>query len=139
MTITTLKCDCLFCILSYASGKRIFLMIQNIFPDRIFRQICSEVDVSIQQRRFLTEFRLSGFPLLSDKLEKFLTILVQWLCTLFAFPCLGEYSWCATATNGLQGWLLLPFNFNVSRKMIMMMLRFTRPRLSTSFKILWRL
>ncbi|XP_031256543.1 callose synthase 7 isoform X1 [Pistacia vera] len=41
----------------------------------IVRQICNEVDTSIQQLRFLNEFRMSGMPSLSDKLEKFLKVL----------------------------------------------------------------
>lgn len=45
-------------------------------PNRIIRKICYEIDVSIQQRRFLKEFRMSGMPLLGEKLEKLLTILV---------------------------------------------------------------
>ncbi|WOG91817.1 hypothetical protein DCAR_0311072 [Daucus carota subsp. sativus] len=43
----------------------------------IIRQICHEVDLSIQQRRFLNEFRMSGLPLLNDKLEKFLNLLLE--------------------------------------------------------------
>lgn len=42
----------------------------------IVRQICYEVDLSIQQNRFLNEFRMSGMPLLSLKLEKFLNDLL---------------------------------------------------------------
>ncbi|KAJ0051718.1 hypothetical protein Pint_01407 [Pistacia integerrima] len=43
----------------------------------IVRQICYEVDTSIQQLRFLNEFRMSGMPSLSDKLEKFLKVLLS--------------------------------------------------------------
>lgn len=50
-------------------------MSPNLF--RIVREICYEVDISIQQHRFLSEFRMTGMPLLSDKLEKFLKILVM--------------------------------------------------------------
>jgi|APAra0007618328_1042625.scaffolds.fasta_scaffold00441_8 callose synthase len=39
-------------------------------------QVFLEVDMSMQQQRFIYEFRMSGLPLLSDKLEKFLSILV---------------------------------------------------------------
>ncbi|XP_044492821.1 callose synthase 7-like [Mangifera indica] len=43
----------------------------------IVTQICFEVDTSIQQHRFLSEFRMSGMPSLSDKLEKFLKVLLS--------------------------------------------------------------
>ncbi|XP_068345773.1 callose synthase 7-like [Pyrus communis] len=41
----------------------------------IVKHICNEVDSSIQQRRFLTTFRMSGLPFLSERLEKFLKLL----------------------------------------------------------------
>lgn len=47
-----------------------------IFWTRVMNQVFLEVDMSIQQQRFIYEFRMSGLPLLSDKLEKFLSILV---------------------------------------------------------------
>jgi len=53
----------------------ILLLSPNLY--RIVREICYEVDISIQQHRFLSEFRMTGMPLLSDKLEKFLKILVM--------------------------------------------------------------
>ncbi|KAG8386708.1 hypothetical protein BUALT_Bualt03G0177100 [Buddleja alternifolia] len=43
---------------------------------KIIWQICHEVETSIQQRRFLREFNMSGMPLLSDKLDKFLDLLM---------------------------------------------------------------
>ncbi|XP_044504191.1 callose synthase 7-like [Mangifera indica] len=43
----------------------------------ILRRICLEVDTSIQQNKFLTEFRMSRMPSLSDKLEKFLKVLLS--------------------------------------------------------------
>ncbi|KAK3032507.1 hypothetical protein RJ639_036174 [Escallonia herrerae] len=43
----------------------------------IIMQIFQEVILSIQKRRFLTEFRMSGLPLLNDKLEKFLKHLLE--------------------------------------------------------------
>ncbi|PIN25627.1 1,3-beta-glucan synthase/callose synthase catalytic subunit [Handroanthus impetiginosus] len=43
----------------------------------IIRQICDEVESSIQRRRFLREFKMSGLPLLSDKLDKFLELLMD--------------------------------------------------------------
>ncbi|KAJ4729026.1 Callose synthase [Melia azedarach] len=43
----------------------------------IVRRICHEVDSSIQRHRFLNEFRMSGMPSLSEKLEKFLKLLLS--------------------------------------------------------------
>ncbi|MBA0600899.1 hypothetical protein Gorai_004093 [Gossypium raimondii] len=43
----------------------------------IVKEICYEVDMSIHQRRFLTDFRMSGLPALSNRLEKFLGILLS--------------------------------------------------------------
>ncbi|KAG7023001.1 putative callose synthase 6, partial [Cucurbita argyrosperma subsp. argyrosperma] len=42
----------------------------------IVRQICYEVEISIQQQKFLSNFKMSGLPSLSEKLEKFLKLLV---------------------------------------------------------------
>ncbi|GLT65761.1 hypothetical protein SLA2020_381740 [Shorea laevis] len=44
----------------------------------IIRKICYEVDSSIQQKSFLTNFRMSELPQLSEKLEKFLKLLVTY-------------------------------------------------------------
>ncbi|KAI3698332.1 hypothetical protein L2E82_41802 [Cichorium intybus] len=38
----------------------------------ILQHICHEIEVSIQQRTFLSKFRMSELPSLNDKLEKFL-------------------------------------------------------------------
>ncbi|PIA41499.1 hypothetical protein AQUCO_02200132v1 [Aquilegia coerulea] len=43
--------------------------------EKIVRHICSEVDESIEQRRFLIDFRMSELPLLNNKLEKLLNLL----------------------------------------------------------------
>ncbi|XP_034701609.1 callose synthase 7 [Vitis riparia] len=42
----------------------------------IITHICRQVDDSIQHSRFLSEFRMSGLPLLSFQLEKFLILLL---------------------------------------------------------------
>ncbi|CAK7346670.1 unnamed protein product [Dovyalis caffra] len=42
----------------------------------IVREICNEIDESIQQNHFLNEFRMSGLPMLSDYLERFLRVLI---------------------------------------------------------------
>ncbi|KFK42965.1 hypothetical protein AALP_AA1G062200 [Arabis alpina] len=55
----------------------IFSLLEDEYDKRIVREICYEIDVSIQQHKFLSEFRMAGMPLLSDKLEKFLTILLS--------------------------------------------------------------
>lgn len=46
---------------------------------RIVREICYEIDLSIQQGRVLSEIKMSGLAPLSDKLEKFLKLLVMHL------------------------------------------------------------
>ncbi|XP_050383737.1 callose synthase 7 [Argentina anserina] len=55
-------------------------IIYNLLEDNadkmIVDQICSEVDISIHEQRFLSTFRMSGLPLLSEKLEKFLKLLL---------------------------------------------------------------
>ncbi|KAM7263099.1 hypothetical protein ACFE04_000782 [Oxalis oulophora] len=55
----------------------IFSLLEDEADKIIIRQICYEVDLSIQQHRFLNEFRMTGLPLLSDKLEKFLIVLTS--------------------------------------------------------------
>jgi hypothetical protein len=60
-----------------------YLSLFFYFLNRIVRQICYEVDMSIQQRQFLNEFRMSGLPMLSEYLERFLKFLV--MCFLYAF------------------------------------------------------
>ncbi|XP_050942441.1 callose synthase 7 isoform X2 [Cucumis melo] len=44
---------------------------------RIVRDICHEVELSIRKQKFLSNFRMSGLPSLSEKLEKFLKLLVR--------------------------------------------------------------
>ncbi|TYK05468.1 callose synthase 7 [Cucumis melo var. makuwa] len=44
---------------------------------RIVWDICHEVELSIHQQKFLSNFRMSGLPSLSEKLEKFLKLLVR--------------------------------------------------------------
>ncbi|KAG7012054.1 Callose synthase 7 [Cucurbita argyrosperma subsp. argyrosperma] len=44
---------------------------------RIVRQICHEVESSIREKKFLSNFKMSGLPSLSEKLEKFLKLLVR--------------------------------------------------------------
>lgn len=59
-------------------------------------QVFLEVEMSIQQQRFIYEFRMSGLPLLSDKLEKFLSILVIFkICSpLFHYIKPLHTNWC---------------------------------------------
>ncbi|XVF60760.1 hypothetical protein PTKIN_Ptkin08bG0074200 [Pterospermum kingtungense] len=56
-------------------------IIYNLLEDEadriIVRGICYEVEISIQQQRFLTDFRMSGLPSLNNRLEKFLRILIS--------------------------------------------------------------
>ncbi|KAF8043493.1 hypothetical protein BT93_A1723 [Corymbia citriodora subsp. variegata] len=55
----------------------IYGLLEDEADRMMIRQICYEVDISIQQHGFLNEFRASELPLLSSKLEKFLTILLN--------------------------------------------------------------
>ncbi|KAL5791708.1 hypothetical protein ACOSP7_000302 [Xanthoceras sorbifolium] len=55
----------------------IYGLLEDEADKMIVGQICYEVDISIQQHRFLNEFRMSGIPSLSDKLEKFLKLLLS--------------------------------------------------------------
>ncbi|KAL6286951.1 hypothetical protein ACE6H2_011341 [Prunus campanulata] len=54
----------------------ISVLLDDAADKMIVRQICSEVDNSIQQEKFLTYFRMSGLPFLSERLEKFLKLLL---------------------------------------------------------------
>ncbi|KAH8515571.1 hypothetical protein Peur_047053 [Populus x canadensis] len=55
----------------------IYGLLEDSADKTIVRQICYEVDVSIQQRQFLNEFRMSGLPMLSEYLERFLKFLLS--------------------------------------------------------------
>ncbi|KAJ4841509.1 Callose synthase 7 [Turnera subulata] len=54
----------------------IYGLLEDNADRMIVKQICYEVDMSIQQRKFLLEFRMSGLPMLSDYLERFLKVLL---------------------------------------------------------------
>ncbi|KAL6144211.1 hypothetical protein ACLB2K_054906 [Fragaria x ananassa] len=54
----------------------IFGLLEDEADKMIVRQICYEVDSSIQQQKFLFNFRMSGLPFLSERLEKFLKLLL---------------------------------------------------------------
>ncbi|GLT26329.1 hypothetical protein SLA2020_014070 [Shorea laevis] len=53
----------------------IYGLLEDETDRMIVRLICYEVEISIRQTNFLNEFRMSGLPSLSDKLEKFLVVL----------------------------------------------------------------
>ncbi|KAF2290622.1 hypothetical protein GH714_014737 [Hevea brasiliensis] len=55
----------------------VYGLLEDDADRKIVRHICYEVDSSIQQNKFLSEFRMSGLPLLSEKLEKFLKVLLE--------------------------------------------------------------
>ncbi|XP_061972403.1 callose synthase 7-like isoform X3 [Populus nigra] len=59
-----------------ALGYIIFGLLEDDADKMIVRQIRYEVDMSIQQHRFLNEFRMSGLPMLSEYLERFLKVLL---------------------------------------------------------------
>ncbi|XP_048434361.1 callose synthase 7 isoform X2 [Pyrus x bretschneideri] len=54
----------------------IYGLLEDEADKMIVKWICSEVDSSIQQHRFLTKFRMSGLPFLSERLENFLKLLL---------------------------------------------------------------
>ncbi|GAA0150001.1 hypothetical protein LIER_09035 [Lithospermum erythrorhizon] len=61
----------------YETLKDILSSLLQANGDRmIVNHICDEIDDSIQHKTFLSKFRMSGLPLLNDKLEKFLSLLV---------------------------------------------------------------
>nr|XP_029145978.1 callose synthase 7-like isoform X1 [Arachis hypogaea] len=47
----------------------------SMYCDRIVSHICDKVEWSIQEHTFVKKFKMSGLPSLSEKLEKFLTLL----------------------------------------------------------------
>ncbi|XP_072086767.1 callose synthase 7 isoform X6 [Arachis hypogaea] len=48
----------------------------SMYCDRFVSHICDKVEWSIQEHTFVKEFKMSGLPSLSEKLEKFLTLFV---------------------------------------------------------------
>ncbi|KAB2613297.1 callose synthase 7-like [Pyrus ussuriensis x Pyrus communis] len=54
----------------------IYGLLEDKADKMIVDGICYAVDSSIQQQRFLTNFRMSGLPFLSERLEKFLKLLL---------------------------------------------------------------
>ena len=58
------------------------------------KQICYNVDISIQQHRFLNEFRMAGMPSLCEKLEKFVKLLVIFFLYLFLFYLFSPIAEC---------------------------------------------
>lgn len=55
---------------------------------RILMQICHEIDSSILDKKLLSNFKMSELPQLSEKLEKFLKLLVLFSVYVhIIFPC----------------------------------------------------
>ncbi|XLT12760.1 hypothetical protein HN51_058450 [Arachis hypogaea] len=54
----------------------IYDLLQDEEDKMIVSHICDKVEWSIQEHTFVKEFKMSGLPSLSEKLEKFLTLLV---------------------------------------------------------------
>ncbi|GAB4850790.1 hypothetical protein Ancab_030090 [Ancistrocladus abbreviatus] len=62
----------------YETWKQILTDLLDDQDDKlVIDQICESVETSIKRRRFLSEFRMSGLPMLHDKLEKFLRLLLD--------------------------------------------------------------
>ncbi|XP_047947966.1 callose synthase 7-like [Salvia hispanica] len=62
----------------YESLRDLLLaLLQDKGDKKIILQICQEVENSLQQKRFLKKFKMSGLPMLSDKLDKFLNLLME--------------------------------------------------------------
>ncbi|KAL6006418.1 Callose synthase 7 [Asimina triloba] len=53
----------------------LFILWEQEQDKSVVRYICREVEISIQEGRFLDEFRMSELPLLSNKLERLLNLL----------------------------------------------------------------
>ncbi|XLT90589.1 hypothetical protein HN873_012264, partial [Arachis hypogaea] len=53
----------------------IYNLLQHEEDKMIVSHICVKVEWSIQEHTFVKEFKMSGLPSLSEKLEKFLTLL----------------------------------------------------------------
>ncbi|KAH9770609.1 callose synthase 7 [Citrus sinensis] len=54
----------------------IYGLLEDETDRNVVKQICYNVDISIQQHRFLNEFCMAGMPSLCEKLEKFVKLLV---------------------------------------------------------------
>ncbi|XP_057523088.1 callose synthase 7 [Amaranthus tricolor] len=62
----------------YETLREILLeLLEDESDKHTIRQICQRVETSIQQHKFLTEFRMNGLPSLHVKLEKFLKLLLS--------------------------------------------------------------
>ncbi|RDX92548.1 Callose synthase 7, partial [Mucuna pruriens] len=60
----------------YETVKDIILKLLQDEEDKLFvRSICAKVERSIREETFVKEFKMSGLPSLSERLEKFLTLL----------------------------------------------------------------
>ncbi|KAK4796444.1 hypothetical protein SAY86_028770 [Trapa natans] len=55
----------------------IYGLLEDTVDRWVVREICYEVERCLQQHTFLTKFRMSGLPSLSEKLEKFLSLLLK--------------------------------------------------------------
>ncbi|XP_072089872.1 callose synthase 7-like [Arachis hypogaea] len=62
--------DIIYNLLQHEEDK-----MSSMYCDRIVSHICVKVEWSIQEHTFVKEFKMSGLPSLSEKLEKFLTLL----------------------------------------------------------------
>ncbi|KAJ6920384.1 callose synthase 7-like isoform X2, partial [Populus alba x Populus x berolinensis] len=59
-----------------ALGYIIFSLLEDDVDKMIVKEIHHEVDMSIEQNRFLNDFVMSGLPMLSEYLERFLKVLL---------------------------------------------------------------
>ncbi|XP_057527023.1 callose synthase 7-like isoform X2 [Amaranthus tricolor] len=55
----------------------LFELLEDADDKLSIKQICEKVETSIHQRKFLVEFHMNGLPMLHDKLEKFLKLLLS--------------------------------------------------------------
>ncbi|KAH9770610.1 callose synthase 7 [Citrus sinensis] len=55
----------------------IYGLLEDETDRNVVKQICYNVDISIQQHRFLNEFCMAGMPSLCEKLEKFVKLLLS--------------------------------------------------------------
>lgn len=82
-----------------------YRILMIVWPwNRVVRYICHKVERSIGQHTFVKDFKMSGLPSLSEKLENFLTLLVFCLhCASFS-PSVSKY----TSWNHIWGNLVDP-------------------------------
>ncbi|KAK7861274.1 callose synthase 7 [Quercus suber] len=71
----------------------IYALLEDESDRMILRNICYEVEQSIERNRFINHFKMSELPQLSEKLEKFLKLLKEQWFERLAFQLAFNKSW----------------------------------------------